>query len=67
MTDSQLRKAVIEMKTRRFVSKRLAQLDDAAMTDAIRNQRAALAGQPPPAPDAQPLKQPGGIIPEDVF
>jgi hypothetical protein len=67
MTDAQLRKAVVEMKTLRFSSGLLARHDDATMTDAIRNFRAATAGKPPPAPDARPLKLPGRIVPEDIF
>lgn len=67
MTNNQLRKAVIEMKIYRFSSKLLTRLDDEAMTKAIRNHRAATAGQPPPAPDAHGLEQPRGFTPEDVF
>ena len=56
MTENQLRKAVIEMKTHRFASQRLRRLDDHAMTDAIRNQRASLAGRPPSVPNAKPFQ-----------
>jgi hypothetical protein len=56
MTENQLRKAVIEMKTHRFVSQRLRHLDDQAMTNAIRNQRAGLAGPPPSVPNPKPFQ-----------
>jgi hypothetical protein len=67
MSEKELRKAVITFKTLRYANRLLRRFDDEAMSDAIRNQRAALAGKPPPAPDAEPLWQPGGIAPEDVF
>lgn len=67
MTDAQLRNAVIEMKTFRCSNRLLARHDDAAMTDAIRNYRAATLGKPPPAPNARPFRQPGGIGSEDIF
>ena len=67
MTDAQLRKAVIEMKTFRFSNRLLARHDDAAMTDAIRNFRAATLGKPPPAPNYRPFRQPGEIGSEDIF
>jgi hypothetical protein len=67
MTEKQLRREVFEMKTFAFANQRLAQLDDQAMSDAIRNQRAALSGQSPPVPHAKPLAQTGEIPSEDVF
>jgi len=56
MTEVQLRKAVMEMKTHGFASQRLRRLDDQDMTDAIRNERASLAGRPPSMPNAKPFQ-----------
>ena len=67
MSNSQLRKAVYDRKTYPFTSKRLAQIDDEAMTNAIRNERAAAAGKPPPAPNAGPMVLLGKIAPEDAI
>lgn len=55
MTQSALRKAVIESKTYMFANKLINRHDDQAMTDAIRNQRASLAERAPAAPDARPV------------
>jgi hypothetical protein len=67
MREAALRQAVIGMKTFRFSHQTLHRFDDAAMTDAIRNQRAALAGHAPATPDAAPLVLPSRLIPEDIF
>lgn len=70
MTLADLRKAIIDRKTFMFTNKLLQKLDDKAMTEAIQNQRASLAGQRPTAPDAHPIQERG--IPfscelEDMF
>jgi len=65
MTSRALRAAVIERKTRRFISDRLHRLDDDSMSSAIRNQRAALLGDSPADPDAHPLIFQPTPTPED--
>jgi hypothetical protein len=67
MSSKMLLKAVIEMKTYRFADRTLRRFDDEAMTNTIRNQRAALAGQPPPAPDAPGLVLPAPFNADDVI
>jgi hypothetical protein len=67
MTEKELRKAVVEMKTFRFENRLLRQFDDKTMTDTIRNQRATLTGQPPPVPDALPPATTDWSNAEDVF
>lgn len=66
MTQNQLRRAIIEMKTFKFATERLQQLNDEAMTDAIRNQRAVLKDQPPPVPTARPFQTDGSFPIEDI-
>lgn len=55
MTQSGLRKEIFERKTFMFANKFIRRNDDRAMTDAINNQRAIMAGRPPTAPDALPF------------
>lgn len=66
MSEGEFREAIIEMKTRKFTSNLLRQLGDEEMTNAIRNQRAAIVGKPPPAPNAKPLVVRGGFLPADA-
>jgi len=66
MTEAALRKALVEMKTYGYTRRLLRRLDDEALTSAIRNQRAATEGKPPPVPAAGPLLVPGGFGLEDV-
>ena len=67
MTNNQLRKAIVDMKTFGFAHKLLSRHDDKTMTAAIRNFRDATEDKPPTAPEAGPLGVPSGIIAEDVF
>lgn len=66
MTPTEFQEALIARKTRRFGFKRLRSLDDEALTNTIRNQRAAMLGKPPPVPIAAPLGLRRGITPEDT-
>jgi hypothetical protein len=66
MTETELRKAVIEMKTIRLSTKTLRRFDDTAMTDAIRNQRAFLEGKRPATLDASQAALTGRLIGEDA-
>jgi hypothetical protein len=59
-----LRKAIIERKTFMFANKLINRQDDQAMTDAIQNQRAGMAGRAPAAPDARPVPVRGNPSPE---
>lgn len=66
MNEREFSEALISMKTRKFTSNRLRQCRDEELTNAIRNQRAALMGKLPPAPDAKPFVLEGGFLPNDV-
>lgn len=66
MTQSALRKAIVDRKTFMFENKFIRRQDDQAMTEAIQNHRAALAGRRPIFPDAQPLRVRGFPNIEDL-
>lgn len=66
MNEREFSEALISMKTRKFTSNRLRQCRDEELTNAIRNQRAALMGKLPPAPDAKPFILEGGFLPYDI-
>ncbi len=66
MTATEFQMALIDLKTHRFGFKRLRRLDDEALTNTIRNQRAAMLGKPPCVPDAAPPILDRGMTPEDT-
>ncbi len=66
MGESQFRQALLDMKTYKFSARLLRRVDDENLTANIRNQRAAMMGKPPPAPDAEPLILRPGFLPDDM-
>ncbi len=66
MTDKQFLEALVEMKTYRYAFRMCQRLEDEDLTNHIRNRRAAMAGKPPPVPNARPLVLPSNIPPDDI-